>query len=124
MTTLPRFRTDPKLLLSGIRVELDAGKKAWIESKARRLLRKEPDLLRVRIDVERDVWGRQQVFTAKGRMELAGPDLTASVSADTPAASVILLIDKLDRLLRKRTTHLLRRRVADDIRAHGARVAA
>jgi hypothetical protein len=40
------------------------------------------------------------------------------VTTDTPRASVALLIDKLDRMLRKRASNLMRRRTSDDIRAH------
>ena len=80
-------------------------------------------MLRVRIEVERDVRGRNRGFTAKGRIELAGPDLTAAVTAETARTSITLLIDKLDRMLRKRTTAALRLRTSGDIRAHAASVA-
>lgn len=113
-----------KLLLRGIRFELNEATKALVEAKAERLFRHEPGILRLRIDVERDARGRTGWFTAKARVELAGPDLTASVTTDKAPASVTLLIDKLDRMLRKRASNLLRRRNADDIRAHAALVAA
>jgi Ribosome-associated protein Y (PSrp-1) len=119
-----RSDTDSKLLLRGIHFELNDATKALIESKAERLFRHEPRIVRLRIEVERDPRGRGRTFTAKGRIELAGPDLTASVSTDSPPASITLLIDKLDRMLRKRMSNLMRRRHADDIRAHRALPAA
>lgn len=97
--------------------------KAVLESKAERLFRHEPRILRVRIDVERDLRGRTRVFTAKGKIEIAGPDLTAAVTTEDAYTSINLLIDTLDRMLRKRTTSVLRRRTAEDIRtyaSHGA----
>lgn len=120
MTTVHIPGAATKLLIRGIRLELDDTAKAFIESKAERLFRHEPRILRVRIDVEPDVRSRTPRFTAKGRIELAGPDLTASVTTDAAPAAITLLIEKLDRMLRKRTSNLLRRRTTGDIRAHPA----
>jgi Ribosome-associated protein Y (PSrp-1) len=120
MIAIPRS----KLLLRGIHFELNDATKALIESKAERLFRHEPRIVRLRINVERDPRGRGRTFTAKGRIELAGPDLTASVSTDAAVVSVTLLIDKLDRMLRKRMSNLMRRRHAEDIRSYAALPAA
>lgn len=120
MTTVHTSDAEARLLVRGIRLGLDDTAKAFIESRAERLFRHEPRILRVRIDVEPDVRSRTPRFTAKGRIELAGPDLTAAVTTDAAPASVTLLIEKLDRMLRKRTSNLLRRRTTDDIRAHAA----
>lgn len=109
-----------KLILRGIHIGLTDAMKASIEAKAERLFRHEPRILRVRIDVERDLRGRTRVFTAKGHIEIAGPDLRASVTTENAYHSLDLLIDKLDRMLRKRTTAVLHRRTTDDIRAHPA----
>jgi len=108
---------DAKLLLRGIHLELDDATKALVETKTVRLFRHEPRILRLRIDLERDVRGGTEMFIAKGRVELAGPDRTASVTTNAAPASIIRLIEKLDRMLRKRTTNLRRRRGAGDIRA-------
>ena len=118
MIAIPRSDTRSKLLLRGIRFELDDATKALIEAKAERLFRHEPRIVRLRIDVEHDPRGRGRTFIARGRIELAGPDLTASVSTDAAPASISLLIEKLDRMLRIRTSNLMRRRHADDIRAY------
>lgn len=109
----------PKLILRGIHLGITGPMKRAVEAKAERLFRHEPRILRLRIDVENDVRGRSRLFTAKGRIEIAGPDLSASVSTDHAYTSVNLLIDKLDRMLRRRVTGVLRRRTADDIRRHG-----
>jgi putative sigma-54 modulation protein len=119
MTTPPRNETEAKLLL-GIHVDLSDAARDAIEKKAKRLFRHEPDILRLRIEVERDVSNRSRAFMAKGRIEIAGPDLMASVTSATALVSVTLLIDKLDRMLRKRTSNLLRSRSTDDIRDHPA----
>jgi putative sigma-54 modulation protein len=118
MTHVHNSIREPKLLLRGLHLGLDHRARAFVEAKAERLFRHEPRILRLRIDVERDSRGRSENFAAKGRIEIAGPDLTASVTTESPAASVAWLIDKLDRMLRRRATDLLRRRGDDDIRAH------
>lgn len=118
MTTVHTSEPETKLLVRGVRFGPDDTAKTFVESKAERLFRHEPKILRVRIDVEPDIRSRTPRFTAKGRIELAGPDLTASVTTEAPKASVTLLIDKLDRMLRKRTSNLRRRRTTGDIRTH------
>lgn len=107
-----------KLILRGIHLDLNDATKRSVETKAERLFRHEPGILRLRIDVERAPGGGARLFTAKGHIEISGPDLRASVATEAPHNSVNLLIDKLDRMIRRRTTALNRRRHDDDIRAH------
>ena len=120
MTTVHPPHPESRLLIRGIRLGLNGTMKALIKAKTERLLRHEPRILRVRIDVEPDARSRTPRFTAKGRVELAGPDLTATVTTDAAPASITLLIEKLDRMLRKRASNLLRRRTTGDIRASAA----
>lgn len=88
---------------------------ASIEEKVARLLRHEPRIDRVRIDVENDHRGGTPLFIAKGHIEIGGPDLLASVATEDAYKSVDLLIDKLDRQLRKRATALQSRRHAGSL---------
>lgn len=118
MKSFIHHENETKLILRGIHLSLTDAMKAALGTKADRLLRHMPRILRLRIDVERDVRGRNQVFTAKGRVEVAGPDLTASVTTENAYAAINLLIDKLDRMLRKRASDAMRRRISDDIRSH------
>lgn len=110
----------PTAIIRGINFDLKDATKSLIATKAGRLIRHEPTILRLRIDVERDVRGRSRMITAKGRIEIAGPDLTAAVTTSDAMTAVSLLVDKLDRMLRKRASILMRRRTSDDIRAHVA----
>ena len=107
-----------KVILRGIHLDLTDSTRAAIETKAERLFRHEPRILRLRIDVERSHGGGAWLFTAKGHIEIGGPDLQASVTTENAYKSVNLLIDKLDRMLRRRTTTLSSRRNEDDIRDH------
>lgn len=118
MTPNPPSDLHPKLILRGIHLELTDAMKRALETKAERLTRHEPRILRLRIDVERSSCDRPRMFTAKGHIEIAGPDLRAAVSTSDAYNAMSMLIDKLDRMLRKRTTAMLSRRVNDDIRAH------
>lgn len=107
-----------KLILRGIHLDLNDATKASIETKAERLFRHEPAILRLRIDVERSPGGGTWLFTAKGHIEIGGPDLQASVTTEDAHKSVNLLIDKLDRMIRRRTTAMTSRRHEDDIRTY------
>ncbi|PTY03868.1 ribosome-associated translation inhibitor RaiA [Opitutaceae bacterium EW11] len=110
---------EPKLLLRGIHLWLTEAMKAAIETKAERLLRHEPRIVRIRIEVEKVPHkGGELQFAAKGLIEVHGPDLAASVTTEDAYKSVDLLIDRLDRMLRKRNTAMHRGRTEDDIREH------
>lgn len=112
--------TEPKLILRGVHLSLTAAMKEALETKARRLFRHDPRIVRLRIEVEPEVRRGLRRFAAKGRVEVAGPDRTATVRHENAYAAINLLIGKLDRMRRRRASGLLRRRVADDIRAHPA----
>jgi putative sigma-54 modulation protein len=107
-----------KLIVRGIHVELTDAMKAAIVARAERLFRHEPHILMLRVDVERDHKRRGRMFVAKGKVEIAGPDITASTASGDAYLAIGLLIDKLDRMLRKRATALRRKRHAGDIREH------
>jgi putative sigma-54 modulation protein len=107
-----------KLILRGIHLNLNEATKKSIEAKVERLFRHEPRILRLRIDVERAHAGGTWMFAARGHIEISGPDLRASVTTEDAHKSVNLLIDKLDRMIRRRTTAINRRRRGEDIRAY------
>ena len=92
-----------KLLVRGIHLSLTDAMRAVLNEKTERLLRHEPRIDRVRIDIEHDATRGRAVFVAKGHIEIGGPDLIASVAADDAYKATHLLIDKLDGLLRRRT---------------------
>ena len=60
--------------------------------------------MRVRVELECDA---KQIpserFTAKGHIEIYGPNLNATLVADDCYKSIDLLVDKLDELLRRRS---------------------
>jgi putative sigma-54 modulation protein len=110
LTTPPAPHVNHKLLLRGIHLSLTEAMRAVLDEKTERLLRHEPLIDRIRIDIEHDATRGREVFVAKGHIEIGGPDLIASVSADDAYKAVNLLIDKLDGLLRRRNSlHKARR---------------
>ncbi len=100
-----------KLILRGIHLNLTDSMKVAIHEKTARLLRHEPRIDRIRIDVELDKTKHAIAhFVAKGHIEIGGPDLIASVDSDDAYKSVDFLMDKLDGLLRKRHSELKEKR--------------
>jgi putative sigma-54 modulation protein len=107
-----------KLVLRGINLKLTAAMEATFTEKLERLFRHEPRIIRVRLDLEDVSVGGTRRFEAKGHIEIAGPDLVASVASDDAYKSVDMLVDRLDRMLRKRMAALTSRRHDGDIRDH------
>jgi putative sigma-54 modulation protein len=93
-----------ELIVSGIHLELTPSLKKFVQEKADRLFRHEERIDRVRVelacDPKQDVANR---FVAKGHISIHGPDMNASVSSDECHKAVSLLVDKLDRMLRRRS---------------------
>ena len=100
-----------KVILRGIHLELTDAMKAIYNEKAARLLRHEPRIDRIRLDVELDkTKTSKDHFIAHGRIEISGPDIVASADSEDAYKSVDLLTDKLDGLLRKRHSELKEKR--------------
>ncbi len=95
---------DNGLIVSGIHFELTPSLKTFVSEKADRLFRHEERIVRLRVELECDP--KETVgtrFKAKGHVAIHGPDLNAVVEADECHKAVSLLIDKLDRMLRRRS---------------------
>ena len=57
--------------------------------------------LRVELECDRNPAVGMQ-FTAKGHIQIHGPDMNAAVQADECHKAVSMLVDKLDRMLQRR----------------------
>lgn len=103
MTPVTPETIGAKVILRGIHLDLSDAMKAMLNEKAGRLLRHEPRIDRIRIDVELDkTKSAKHHFVAKGHIEISGPDLVASVDSDDAYKAIDLLVNTLDGLLRKR----------------------
>ena len=101
----------PRVIVRGIHLDLTDALKAIAEDKAARLFRHQERIIRVRLDLEYDkTRATHQAFVAKGHIEIRGPDLVASVASDDLYKSLDVLMDKLDRMLRKRATAAMTKR--------------
>jgi putative sigma-54 modulation protein len=100
-----------EVIVSGIHLELTPSLKTYVQGKVERLFRHEERIVRLRVELECD--SKQAVgqrFTAKGHIQIHGPDINAHEVADDCYKSVDFLVDKLDRMLRKRSTELKEKR--------------
>lgn len=92
-----------ELIVSGIHLDLTPSLKTYVQEKAERLFRHEERIVRVRVELECDRSNAAGVqFTAKGHIQIHGPDMNASVQADECHKAVSMLVDKLDRMLQRR----------------------
>ncbi len=84
-------------------MDLSPSLKTFVQEKTERLFRHQERIIRIRVELECDP--KQSVanrFTAKGHIQIHGPDLNASVSSDECHKATAMLIDKLDRMLERR----------------------
>ncbi|HVW19793.1 MAG TPA: ribosome-associated translation inhibitor RaiA [Opitutaceae bacterium] len=100
------------MIVSGIHLELTPSLKTFVGEKVDRLFRHEERIVRLRVELEcdpkEDVGTR---FKAKGHIAVHGPDMNAAVESDECHKAVALLVDKLDRMLRRRARwHKVRRK--------------
>ena len=94
----------PEVIVSGIHLDLTPSLKFYVNEKVGRLLRHEERIVRIRVELVFD--GKNDVtnpFVAKGHVIIHGPDMNCSVASDECHKSVDLLVDRLDRMLRRRS---------------------
>lgn len=102
---------DEKLIISGIHLDLTDGMKDHVREKVSKLLRHEPHIVRVRVTIEyNQTKSNHGQFTAKGQIEIQGPDVVSGESADDAYAAIDKLVSELDRGLRKRSTNRISKR--------------
>jgi putative sigma-54 modulation protein len=99
-----------EIIVSGIHLELTPSLKTFVQEKSERLFRHEERIVRLRVELECDAQTTPRRFIAKGHIQIYGPELNAAVTADECHKAVALLVDKLDRMLRRRSRlHKVRR---------------
>jgi putative sigma-54 modulation protein len=92
-----------EVIVSGIHLELTPSLKDFVYEKTARLFRHDERIIRIRVELGCDRSPATGVqFTAKGHIQIHGPDMNAAVAADECHKAVTLLVDKLDRMLQRR----------------------
>ena len=102
-TIMNRAPNNHEVIVSGIHLDLTPSLKFYVNEKVGRLFRHEERIVRIKVELECD--GKNDVahpFIAKGHIAIHGPDMNCSVASDECRKSVDLLVDKLDRMLRRR----------------------
>ncbi len=101
-----------RIILNGNGLELTEVMKQFAQEKAAKLLRHDGRIIRVRIEVGTEFKkGRERIFTARGIVELHGPDLVASERSENAYVAVERMVNKLDRKIRHRHRRRLFKRV-------------
>ena len=99
-----RQNNTQEVIVAGIHLELTPSLKTFVQEKSERLFRHQEKIIRVRVELECDA--KQAVshrFTAKGHIQIYGHEMNATFSADECHKAVAMLIDKLDRMLERRS---------------------
>lgn len=93
-----------ELIISGRHLDLTDSLKTFMREKSEKLFRHEERIVRIRAELEcKKIQAKDRLFTAKGIIEINGPDMVASVSAGDMHQAIDLLVDKLDRMIRRRS---------------------
>lgn len=90
------------VIVSAIHFDLPPSLKAFVQQKVERLFRHEEHISRIRVELEFEKRHGFSWFVAKGHILSHGWDLNASIGSDECHKSILLLIDKLDRMLHQR----------------------
>ncbi len=104
------------IIISGVHMELTDAIKSIVYEKMSKLFKHEAEIVRLRVELVRDARKvNMEEFTAKGQIEIHGPNMIVSITADNLYKAVDELVDKLDRKLRRRSRLLkVKRKQAQD----------
>lgn len=92
-----------ELIISGVHLNLTEALKNTVEEKTEKLFKHEERIIRLRVELEYNQnKTKEGEFIAKGHIEINGPPLIVSVATDDLYKSIDLLVNKLDRKLRRR----------------------
>ena len=91
------------IVVSGVHLDLTDALKETVSAKVEKLLRHNPRIIRVHVELvhtrSRD---HSREFAAQIRLEVPGPDIVVREESDDLYKSIDILVDKVDRQLRRR----------------------
>jgi putative sigma-54 modulation protein len=91
------------IVMSGVHLDLTDALKETVSAKVEKLLRHNPRIIRVHVELvhtrNRD---HSREFAAQIRLEVPGPDIIVREESDDLYKSIDILVDKVDRQLRRR----------------------
>jgi len=95
-----------EIIISGLHMDLTEAIKNLVEEKAEKLFAHEARIRRIRVELEYNGnkgKGKQEEFIAKGHIEINGPPMIVSEATEDLYKSIDLMVNKLDRKLRRRS---------------------
>ena len=95
-----------EVIISGLHMDLTDAIKAIVEEKTEKLFAHEARIQRIRVELEYNGnkgKGKKEEFIAKGHIEINGPSMIVSEATEDLYKSIDLMVDKLDRKLRRRS---------------------
>ena len=105
-----------EVIISGTKINLSDGLKNSIREKVDRLFRHEENIIRIQVELEYDTHRKNQdEYIAKGHIEIRGKPMIVSVSSEDLYKSIDEMVDKLDRMIRRRSRlDRVKRKTIDD----------
>lgn len=95
--------SDNEIIISGQNLELTEALKASVTNKMQKLFMHDERIIRLRVELAyQPNKHHHNEFTAKGRLEIQGPDMVVSVASDDMYKSIDELLVKLARKIRRR----------------------
>lgn len=93
-----------EVIISGDNLNLTPAIKSMVIEKVAKLFEHESHIIRIRVELRQDQKARgNSDFIASGIIEIRGKDIVVTVSSEDTYKSIDLLVDKLDRQLRRRS---------------------
>ena len=94
---------NPDVIITGRHIELTDALKNIVHEKSIKLFAHEQNIIRLRVELEynQNVTNLKE-FIAKGHLELRGPGMNVSAETEDLYKSVDLMVNKLDRMLRRK----------------------
>lgn len=96
--------TEHDVILTSNNIHVSDSTKQIVLEKTAKLFVHENHIIRLRLELENlQSVAKEKAYIAKGYISIKGPDLIAAVESDDLLKSVDLLVEKLDRMLRRRS---------------------
>lgn len=94
---------NPNIIITGVHMTLTDALKQLVTDKSEKLFRHQERILRFRIELIKEAKkNAKELFTAKGHIQIHGPEMVVSETTDDIYKSIDLTINRLDRMLEER----------------------
>ena len=91
------------IVVSGVHIELTEALKETVHAKVEKLMRHNPRIVRIHVElVFNHTRDHSREFVAQIRLELPGPDIVVREESEDLYKSIDIVVDKVDRQLRRR----------------------